>query len=157
MKNTLLLFVLALCWLACKNDSKDAVSEIRDSDGPNSTMVRNPASADMPTDTNQLARIVFSEPSFNFGEVDEGEIVEHKFAFKNTGKVPLIILNASSSCGCTIPEWPKDPVPPGGSGEILAKFNTTGKMHDQKKTISVTANTYPNINTVVLSGKVNPK
>jgi hypothetical protein len=82
--------------------------------------------------------------------------VEHRFKFKNTGQVPLTILNAISSCGCTIPEWPEDPIPPGGTGEILAKFNTTGKPNDQKKTISITANTYPNLTKVVLMGHVNP-
>jgi len=157
MKNTLLLFVLALCWSACKNDGAEAVTEIRDSKGPNSSMVRNPATADMESDTNKLARITFDEPVFNFGKVDEGEVVEHKFKFKNTGKVPLIILNARSSCGCTVPEWPDDPIPPGGTGEILAKFNTTGKPRDQKKMITITANTYPNLTNVALMGKVIPK
>lgn len=158
MKNAFLLLAITFCWLACQNDnSGDSVQEIRDSKGPNSSMVRNPATADLPSDTNQLARIYFAEPDFDFGEVEEGTVVEHKFKFKNTGKVPLTILNARSSCGCTIPEWPEEPIQPGETGEILAKFNTEGKGLDQRKIISITANTHPNISQVVLKGKVNKR
>ncbi len=155
MKNTLLFFVLiALAWTSCKNDS-GGVQEIR-SGGPNSELVRNPATANMPTDTNMLARIKFDEPEFDFGTVNEGHIVEHTFKFTNTGKVPLTILNCRSSCGCTVPEWPENPIPPGGTGEIKAKFNTDGKIREQKKSITVSANTYPNDNKVLLKGLVLP-
>lgn len=155
MKNSLLFLVfIAFTWLACKNDSGDSVQEIRDGNGPNSSLIRNPASANLPLDTNELARITYAEPEFDFGEVKEGAVVEHQFKFTNTGKVPLTILNARSSCGCTIPEWPHDPVPPGGSGVITAKFNTEGKIREQKKTIYITANTYPNETRVLIRGMV---
>ncbi|HAD11713.1 MAG TPA: DUF1573 domain-containing protein, partial [Saprospirales bacterium] len=61
-----------------------------------------------------------------------------------------------SSCGCTVPEWPEEPIPPGGTGEIKAKFDTEGKMKEQKKTITVTANTYPNETKIMLKGMVTP-
>ncbi len=118
-------------------------------------MIRNPATADLPTDTNQLARIVFLEPEFDFGEATEGDIVTHQFKFTNTGKVPLTIMNARSTCGCTIPEWPEEPIAPGGTGEITAKFNTDMKKELQKKVITVTANTYPNETKITLKGMVN--
>lgn len=157
MKNGRLIFPLALLvWVACKNDGAEAVREIRSSGGPNSELIRNPATADLPLDSNQLARITYEEPEFDFGEVKEGAVVEHTFTFQNTGKVPLSILNARSSCGCTVPEWPKDPIPPGGTGSIMAKFNTDGKTNAQKKAIYVTANTYPNETTVLLKGFVKP-
>jgi len=152
-------FFLALCvfaWLGCKSDGSDGVQEIRGGDGPNSALIRNPVSADIPLDTNKLARISYTEETYNFGEVLEGTVVEHTFQFKNTGKVPLTILNARSSCGCTIPEWPKEQIPPGGSGAISAKFNTEGKSKDQRKWVYVTANTYPNETKVLLEGMVLP-
>ena len=149
--NLFLLLMLALAWASCKNDG---VQEAHG--GPNSDLVRNPATANLPTDTNQLARIVYEQPEFEFGTVDEGQIVEHVFKFTNAGKVPLTILKCRSSCGCTIPEWPEEPIPPGGTGEIKAKFNTEGKSQQQKKTITVTANTYPNDTRVQLKGVVNP-
>ncbi|MDX1913112.1 MAG: DUF1573 domain-containing protein [Saprospiraceae bacterium] len=155
MKNPLIMsLILAFTWMACKND-QGGVQEIK-SGGPNSDLVRNPVTANMPTDTNQLARITFEQPEFDFGTVNEGAIVEHTFKFVNTGKIPLTILKARSSCGCTVPEWPEEPIPPGGIGEIKAKFNTEGKLREQKKAITVTANTYPNDTKVTLKGIVNP-
>lgn len=152
MKNSLVLFVfVSLAWVACKNDGAQRLEG-----GPNSDMINNPATANLPTDTNQLARITFEEAEFDFGTVNEGDVVKHEFKFTNSGKVPLTILKARSSCGCTIPEWPEDPIPPGGTGVINAKFNTEGKMNNQTKIITVTANTYPNEARVKLKGIVTP-
>lgn len=154
MKNSLFIPALLLGFLAaCNNDG--GVQEIR-GDGPNATIVRNPATADLPTDTNQLARITYEEREFDFGIAREGDVVEHDFKFTNTGKVALVISGARSSCGCTIPKWPEEAIPPGGTGVISAKFNTDGKLSEQKKIVRVTANTYPNETSVVLKGIVRP-
>ena len=154
MKNIFLISLLAaFAWSACNNDAS-GVQQVEG--GPNSDMIKNPATANLPTDTNQLARITFDEPEFNFGTVNEGEVVTHSFTFTNTGKVPLTILKARSTCGCTVPEWPEEPIPPGGTGEISAKFNTEGKQNSQTKTITVTANTYPNETRVKITGMVTP-
>ncbi len=144
--------------VACKN-SGEGVKEIRTAEGgANASVVRNPVSADQASvDSTQLAEITFKEPEFNFGNVTEGEIVSHKFKFTNTGKAPLTILECRASCGCTVPEWPKTPIPPGGTGEISAKFNTDGKHEKQAKTIFVTANTQPNESHVTLKGFVKAK
>jgi hypothetical protein len=155
MKNTLFLFViLATVWVSCQNEGDGNGQNA--TGGPNSDMIKNPASALSVTDTNQLARIHFEEAEFNFDTVNENSIVEHVFKFTNTGKVPLTILKARSSCGCTIPEWPEAPIAPGGTGEISAKFNTEGKSLHQSKIITVTANTYPNETRVKLKGYVMP-
>lgn len=157
MKNILFLLILSpLAWLGCKSDGTDSVQEIRGGGGPNSALIRNPVTADLPLDTNKLARITYEQDSYDFGEVLEGAVVEHTFKFTNSGKVPLTILNARSSCGCTVPEWPKEQIPPGGSGAISAKFNTEGKTKSQRKWIYVTANTYPNETKVLLEGIVTP-
>ena len=149
----ILLLGIALASTACKRDGEQ-VKGIAAGDGPNSSLIRNPASADLPTDTNQLARITFPEATFDFGTVKEGMVVEHKFQFTNSGKTPLTILKARSSCGCTVPEWPEEPIPPGGTGEITAKFNTDGRVGDQRKAIYVLANTYPNETKIELRGTV---
>jgi hypothetical protein len=146
--------IAALSWGACKNDASNTRPE--PASGSNAEMVHNPATANQPMDTNSLARITFSETEFDFGEANEGDEVVHKFQFTNTGKVPLMILKARSSCGCTVPSYPEEPIPPGGSGEITAKFNTSGKLNQQKKVIHVTANTYPNETSVTLKGFVKP-
>jgi len=146
---------LLITLAACKQDASDGgVRELRSGEGPNASLIRNPVSANTPLDTNQLARIVFEEIEFDFGTINEGDIVEHRYKFTNTGKVALSILNARSSCGCTTPEWPKDPIPPGGTGEIYAKFNSDGRTKEQAKLIIITANTYPNESKIKLKGFV---
>lgn len=122
-----------------------------------SEIIRNPVSANANLDTAAVARIVFDQERFDFGEVLEGDIVRHTFKFKNTGKIPLVISEARSTCGCTVPTWPKEAIPPGGEGKIEVKFNTEHKTGDQEKPVTITANTYPNMTKVYVSGKVKPK
>ncbi|MCB0542300.1 MAG: DUF1573 domain-containing protein [Saprospiraceae bacterium] len=104
-----------------------------------------------------ITTINYENEKFNFGVVDEGEIVKHVFKFKNTGKEPLIISNAKGSCGCTVPTWPKEPVPPGGMGEIKVEFNSKGKPGPQSKRVTVTANTNPSETYLEIAGEVKGK
>ena len=85
----------------------------------------------------------FAETEFDFGTVEMGEKVEHIYKFTNTGKEPLTISNAKGSCGCTVPQWPKEPIAPGEDGEILVIFDTKNKPNKQTKTVTITANTEP--------------
>lgn len=101
--------------------------------------------------------IQYEQEKFNFGTCDEGEVVKHIFKFKNTGNEPLVISNAKGSCGCTVPTWPKEPVPPGGSGEIKVEFNSKGKPGPQSKRVTVTANTTPSETFIEISGEVKGK
>ncbi len=92
--------------------------------------------------------------AYDFGELKEGQIVEHQFKFTNKGEFPLIINDVRASCGCTIPEWPKDPISPGSSDKILVRFNTKGKAGPQSKTVTITANTNPSYTTIQFSAIV---
>jgi len=85
----------------------------------------------------------FEESEYDFGEIMEGEKVEHTFKFKNTGDKPLVISNAKGSCGCTVPSWPKEPIPPGGESEIQVVYDSKNKSGKQTKTVTITANTEP--------------
>lgn len=139
-------------------NSEKTLEEIKKEGGiKNSDIIRNPVSASQPTDTVNVAKMSFAEAEYNFGEVDEGAVVNHTFQFVNTGKVPLIISAARSTCGCTVPEWPKDPIQPGESGEIKVKFDSTNKTNAQTKPITITANTYPSETKVILKGFVRSK
>ena len=109
-----------------------------------------------PTDSENVAKMSFKESKFDFGTVDEGEIVKHTYNFTNTGKEPLVITNAKSTCGCTVPLWPKEPVAVGESGTIEVSFNTKGKRNKQQKPVTITANTFPAQTIVYLSGEVTP-
>jgi hypothetical protein len=93
----------------------------------------------------KLPKFEFAEDIKNvdFGSLKEGAQVEHTFKFKNVGDFPLIINNVSASCGCTIPEWPRQPIGPGDEGAILVRFNSKGKQGQQFKTVTIFANTNP--------------
>lgn len=90
-----------------------------------------------------LPAMQFDAERFDFGMLTEGERVSHMFYFKNTGKRPLIISAAEGSCGCTVPEYPKDPIAPGESGVIKVTFNSERKQGKQEKTITIVTNCEP--------------
>ncbi len=99
--------------------------------------------------------MTFDETTFDFGTVTEGEKVSHTYAFKNTGDEPLILQNAKGSCGCTVPQWPREPIAPGASGEVTVEFNSKGKAGDRNQKVTITSNTNPAQTFIYLKGKVN--
>ena len=104
----------------------------------------------------KFPKMIFTETEFDFGTIDQGTSVEHVFEFTNTGEAPLVIVSAKSSCGCTVPTYPKTPVAPGDSAEMLVKFNGSGK-NQVSKTVTVTANTETGKETIKIKAFVNPK
>jgi len=86
------------------------------------------------------AEMVFEAEEFNFGTIKQGESVTHEFTFTNAGKDDLIITNAQGSCGCTVPQYPKEAIQKGGKGTIKVTFNSAGKMGMQDKTVTITSN-----------------
>ncbi len=108
-----------------------------------------PAAPTGPTTT-----MTFAETEFNFGKVKAGEKVQHEYVFKNTGKEPLVISNAKGSCGCTVPEWPKEPIAPGASGKIKVEFDSKGKSGPNSKQVTITANTDPPQSIIYIKGDV---
>lgn len=93
----------------------------------------------------------------DFGKLTEGDTVQRDFKFKNTGEFPLIINNVGTSCGCTVPQWPRDPIGPGETSSILVKFNSRGKSGSQAKTVSIYANTDPAVTDITFRAEVTPK
>lgn len=104
-----------------------------------------------------LPVIAFEKTDHDFGTIKEGDKVSYTYSFKNTGEAPLIIQNAQPSCGCTVPEWSKEPIPVGGTGFVKAEFDSNGKPNIQNKTITVTANTWPKVTTLRFKAMVTPK
>ena len=100
--------------------------------------------------------MAFEQTEYDFGTVNEGDIVEYTFKFKNTGDFPLIINKATATCGCTVPEWPKDPIGVGESGEIKVRFNTRNKPNHQTKYVTISANTKPELTRLKITGNVIP-
>lgn len=105
----------------------------------------------------QLPVMTFEKSEHDFGAIEQGTPQETVFAFSNTGNAPLIITNATSSCGCTIPDYPKNtPIAPGESGEIVVNYNGSG-LNQVTKTITVTANTEKASEILRIKAFVNPK
>lgn len=104
-----------------------------------------------------LPNMTFATTDHDFGTINEGQVVEHTYAFKNTGSAPLIIQGAQGSCGCTVPDWTKEPIPAGGTGYVKAKFDSNGKPNIQNKTVTVTANTWPKQTVLRFKAMVTPK
>ncbi len=102
-------------------------------------------------DTTQVELI---DSVFNFGVINEGEKVSYNFRFKNVGKKSLIIISASASCGCAIPEKPENPILPGDTGIIKVSFNSAGKKGFTSKFISVEANTDPAFPILLIAGDI---
>lgn len=155
--NLILLASITLFLISCNDDkSKDKAIQTIQTEGKIASIIRNPISANN-SDTVNVAKLTFEENEFDFGEIDEGGIVKHTFNFTNTGKAPLLITHARSTCGCTIPEWPSEPIEPGKSGEIYVEFDTKGKKDFQSKPVTITANTFPGQTVVTLKGRVRNK
>ena len=92
------------------------------------------------TENTSTAEFKFEKEEHNFGTIKQGASVTYEFKFTNPGKDPLIITDARGSCGCTVPEWPKEPIKKGQSGVIKVTFNSAGKMGSQDKTVTITSN-----------------
>lgn len=86
----------------------------------------------------ELGNPVFESLVHDFGKINEGDIVKHRFAFKNTGKGALSIASVQAGCGCTDPDWTRTVIPPGGEGFVSAKFNSEGKSGSNEKSVYVT-------------------
>ncbi len=97
-----------------------------------------------PVTNAKATSISFAKFEHNYGTVAQESTNKTSFVFTNTGKEPLIITNAAGSCGCTVPNYPKEPIMPGKTGKIDVEFKPSkGQTGNQEKTVTVTANTEP--------------
>ncbi len=110
-----------------------------------------PAPAAAPAST---AEMTFEVEEYNFGTIKQGEVVTREFTFTNSGKEDLIITNAQGSCGCTVPQWPKEAVKKGAKNVIKVTFNSAGKMGLQDKTVTITSNAKNSPRVLHLKGTV---
>jgi len=117
-------------------------------------VVTNPNTADGTVDKNALPVISFEKDFHDFGKLISGEQVTYSFKFRNTGKSLLIISNVSTSCGCTVSSFPKQPIKPGEGATIDVSFDSEGRHGLQTKTITVFTNTQPPTTTLRIQSQV---
>ena len=163
LKLFVLFFMTAGLFVACGNSEATTEESTEDTATETTTELAGDADPiaaakkdDVPT--GPTTTIEFPESTFDFGEIKEGEKVRHGYAFTNTGSEPLVISNAKGSCGCTVPDWPRDPIAPGASSVIKVQFDSRGKGkvggNPQSKRVTITANTDPANSYLTIKGTV---
>ena len=160
IKNSIsvVVFLMLLTNLSCKK--QDENSEFR-FDAKNNILPQNLQIITPKVDKNKkpedYPKINIEESNFDFGTINEGDKVEHIFKFTNTGNGSLMVINAQPSCGCTVPEWTKNPLKKGESGEIKIIFNSAGKSGQQQKTVNLTTNTLAGNEIITFKANILPK
>lgn len=133
MKRLFIALVLASCLLsACNNGPKEGLS---------TDLVTNPKSAEQ--SKGKEAVITFDKMDHDFGSILQGEVVSYSFHFTNSGGAPLIISNVSTSCGCTVGDYPREPIAPGKDGVIKATYDSKSHHGMQNRSLIVVSNTNP--------------
>lgn len=119
-------------------------------------LVNNPRSANG-MDTTAAAMkptMDFKDTLHDFGVVHEGEAVTYEFEFTNNGKSPLLITSASGSCGCTVPDYPHEAIPPGKATILKVTFNSAGKSGHQEKSVTINTNTVRNVHMLYIKADI---
>lgn len=147
MKKLFLITICAATLSACQNKTNESETITADSTANPTSII---AEADAP-------KVQVEKAIYEFGDITEGQKVTYEFKFKNVGKTPLIITNASATCGCTVPEYPSAPVKPGEEGTIKVTFDSSGRVGLQDKVVTVTSNANPAFEQLHLVGNVKEK
>ncbi len=140
IRKYLLILILPAALLSCDVRKKDKIAD-------DSSKLREQAMKDTTT-------VVIIDSAYDFGKVIDGEKVEYSYRFKNTGDKPLVIISATASCGCTVPQKPEKPIPPGETGFIKVVFDSKGRVGTAHKTITVHSNASPAFPELLLKGEV---
>jgi hypothetical protein len=148
-RSHIIIFIFSACsFCACKNDR----TKPKDAAAFSDQKIEIPL-----TDTSNYTTIQWLDSVQQFGKVTDGEKVLISFHFKNTGSKPLVISNVTAGCGCTVPEKPEAPIQAGEQGVIKAEFNSSGRVGQVSKNVTVTCNTIEQNYTLVFEGEVKEK
>lgn len=147
IKKVVCLFVIASLVLTVSCQKKEQQSKAEQDKIMNpkpqkmdSTQTYEPSRKVAPVD-GKYPVMTFDKTEHDFGMISSGAKVDYSFNFKNTGEADLIITKAVGSCGCTVPEYPKEALKPGESAKMKVSFDSSGKHGQQQKTVTIITNT----------------
>lgn len=144
MKKLGIVLFAVIVFAACTQDKAKTVADKAEQAAPS-------ASAE------DAPKVKFEKEIYDFGTIEQGEKVSYEFKFTNTGKSPLIITDATATCGCTVPDYPKTPILPGEGGTIKVVFDSTGKLGMQDKQVTLVSNADPAPEKLHLVGEIKEK
>lgn len=149
MKNFILFYLLAvsILFVSCNNN---ATSKIKNENLQQAQERDSKISLGGPV-------IEFDQKEYDFGEIVEGSIAEGIFKITNKGKTDLVITSARASCGCTVPDWPKEAIKPGETADLKFSFSSAGRVGKQNKSITLRTNTEKVTEVIRIKGTVLPK
>lgn len=154
MKRVFVLAIAAMMIASCKK-AETTPSTVVQQEGPYPPPKTAPVAE--PERKGPFAEMTFDKTVHDFGKVNQGDKVTYSFNFENTGEVDLVITEAKGTCGCTVPDYPKDPIKPGQRGKIKVEYNSAGKKGNQTKSVNITANTKKGREKLQIKATVIPK
>ncbi len=149
MKKTLSIIALSVIgfgFVSCKKENKESQEKLLTErpdihrSNPDSATVTPETAAAAPVSNQPLTTIALSESNFDFGKIKKGDKVEHVYEITNTGNNPLVISEVKPGCGCTAPDFTKEPIMPGKKGKITLHFDSTNFDGNVNKYADVFAN-----------------
>lgn len=150
--NILLTCCAGVIIISCGNGENQTKSEYKKL---NPSLINNPRSANADASVvSGLATMDFADTSHDFGKMYEGEIASYDFKFTNNGKAPLLISNAAGTCGCTVPDYPHEPIAPRASAIIGVKFNSANKVGLQNKSVNIFTNSQKGTHIINITAEV---
>jgi len=149
-KFILLLAVASIGITSCKKGDISAAA----ASTPGSDITPSAETVETTPSNSKFPVMKFDKTEHDFGTITMGETVDYTFTFENTGEADLIITEAKGSCGCTVPEFPKDPIKPGQKSEMKVSFSSAGKRGMQNKTVTIHTNTQAGVETLTVKTNI---
>ena len=152
--NNKILFA-SLLFLSVTLSCNDAAQKVENDNNKLSTdLVKNNQS--LKNDSKEINQPIVEilQSEYDFGIIKQGEKATHEYKIKNIGNSDLLITSAKGSCGCTVPEWPREPIKPGNAASIKVTFDSKGKTGKQNKRVTLMTNAIPNVKILTIKGEV---
>ena len=138
--------VAVFVMVSCNNGTKQAGYDVE--------LINNPNTANTSKKEAKVPKITFDKNLHDFGRLSQGESIAYSFKFANTGNADLLISKCEATCGCTVADYPKNPIKPGETAYITVTFNSSGKHGLEEQFVEVMANTQPSKNQLVIRATV---